>query len=171
MSKSGQKTTSPPQIISRPKTKSLPNVNTNLIRRESHFEGNDLMNGKFVERDKTSEIPGGGLHHMFASLTESTNTTQPEKKKEALQTTEDVTFRVSSVELDRLFAPLMRAILTVPLKKHNAAVQMTEEMKREIAKGRDARYSVINKLIDGLNELAPGVFNFSMIVDIYRNGK
>lgn len=67
-----------------------------------------------------------------------------------------VTTGLSGDQLNQLFAPLLTALRAAPPEKQNEAVQKAEELKKEVAKGKDANDKVMAKIIDGLVALVPG---------------
>jgi len=66
-----------------------------------------------------------------------------------------VTTGLSGDELNQLFAPLMSALGAAPPEKQNEAMQKAEELKKEVAKGKDANDRVMAKIVDGLAALVP----------------
>jgi hypothetical protein len=44
----------------------------------------------------------------------------------------------------------------VPSEKQNEAIQQAEELKKEVAKGKEANDGVMAKIVDGLVALVPG---------------
>ncbi len=67
-----------------------------------------------------------------------------------------VTTGLSGDQLNQLFAPLMNALRAAPLEKQTEAIQKAEELKKEVAKGKDANDRVMAKIVDGLAALVPG---------------
>jgi hypothetical protein len=67
-----------------------------------------------------------------------------------------VTTGLSGDQLNQLFAPLMNALRTASPEKQTEAMQKAEELKKEIAKGKEANDGVMAKIVDGLVELVPG---------------
>lgn len=67
-----------------------------------------------------------------------------------------VTTGLSGDQLTQLFAPLMNALRTAPPEKQNDAMQKAEELKKEVAKGKDANDRTMAKIINGLVALVPG---------------
>ncbi len=63
---------------------------------------------------------------------------------------------VSGDQLNQLFAPLMSALRAAPPEKQNEAMQKAEELKKEVAKGKEANDRVMAKIVDGLAALVPG---------------
>lgn len=68
----------------------------------------------------------------------------------------NVTTGLSGDQLNQLFAPLINALRAAPSEKQNEAMQKAEELKKEIAKGKEANDGVIAKIVDGLVALVPG---------------
>jgi hypothetical protein len=50
----------------------------------------------------------------------------------------------------------MNALRTAPPVKQNEAMQKAEELKKEVAKGKEANDGVMAKIVDGLVALVPG---------------
>jgi hypothetical protein len=68
-----------------------------------------------------------------------------------------ITQGVSPRELESLFTPLLAAIAReAPADKQAAAVERVQELKAEVAKGRQAEDGKIAKIVDGLVALVPG---------------
>ncbi len=67
-----------------------------------------------------------------------------------------VTSGITGPELDRLFGPLVEAARALRNGKRDDAVQVAEELKAEVAKGKNADDGRMGKLIDGFIGLAPG---------------
>lgn len=66
-----------------------------------------------------------------------------------------VTTGLSGDQLNQLFVPLMSALRTAPPEKQNEAMQKAEELKREVAKGKEANDKVMAKIVEGLVGLVP----------------
>lgn len=66
-----------------------------------------------------------------------------------------VTTGLSGEQLNQLFAPLMNALRAAPPEKQNEAIQKVEELKKEVAKGKEANDRVMAKIVDGLAALVP----------------
>jgi len=67
-----------------------------------------------------------------------------------------VTTGFSHEQLNQLFAPLMSALRAASPEKQTEAIQKAEELKKEVAKGKDANDRVMAKIVDGLAALVPG---------------
>jgi len=68
----------------------------------------------------------------------------------------NVTTGLSGDQLNQLFAPLISALRAAPPEKQNEAMQKAEELKKEVAKGKEANDGVMAKIVDGLVALVPG---------------
>ena len=85
-----------------------------------------------------------------------------------------VTRGLSSAELNRLFAPLLETVINqVPAAQQASALRQVEELKTEVAKGKQADDSKIGKLVDGLIALVPsaigsvaGIFSTPILAGI-----
>ena len=67
-----------------------------------------------------------------------------------------VTPGISPLELETLFAPLLAAVAKhTPVAMQATAVQRVEELKAEVAKGKQADDGKMGKIVDGLIALAP----------------
>jgi hypothetical protein len=60
----------------------------------------------------------------------------------------NVTTGISGDQLNQLFAPLMNALRAAPSEKQNEAMQKAEELKKEVAKGKDANDRVMAKIVE-----------------------
>jgi len=70
---------------------------------------------------------------------------------------EKITQGISPRDLDPLFAPLLAAIAQqAPADKQAAAVQQVQELKAEVAKGKQADDNKVGKIVDGLVGMVPG---------------
>jgi hypothetical protein len=67
-----------------------------------------------------------------------------------------ITSGLSGDQLNQLFAPLMSALRAAPPEKQNEAIQKAEELKKEVAKGKDANDGALARIVDGLVALVPG---------------
>ncbi|MDQ3773682.1 MAG: toll/interleukin-1 receptor domain-containing protein [Pseudomonadota bacterium] len=68
-----------------------------------------------------------------------------------------VTRGVSPRDLERLFASLLAAVTKqAPPDKQTATVQQVEELKAEVAKGKQADDSKVGRIVDGLVAMVPG---------------
>jgi hypothetical protein len=67
----------------------------------------------------------------------------------------NVTTGLSSEQINQLFVPLINALRTTSPEKQNEAVQKAEELKKEVAKGKEANDGVMAKIVDGLVVLVP----------------
>jgi hypothetical protein len=64
---------------------------------------------------------------------------------------------ISPADLESIFAPLLAAVARqAPPEKQAAAVQQVQELKAEVAKGKDASDTRIGKIVDGVVGLVPG---------------
>jgi hypothetical protein len=66
-----------------------------------------------------------------------------------------ITTGLSGDQLTQLFAPLMSALRAASPEKQTEAMQKAEELKKEVAKGKDANDRVMAKIVDGLAALVP----------------
>jgi len=68
-----------------------------------------------------------------------------------------ITHGLSPAVMEQLFAPLLAVVARqVPPDKRVEAMQLTEALRTEVAKGEEADGSKIKKIIDGLIEMVPG---------------
>jgi hypothetical protein len=67
-----------------------------------------------------------------------------------------VTTGLSGDQLNQLFAPLMSALRAAPSEKQTEAILKAEELKKELAKGKEANDGAMAKIVDGLVALVPG---------------
>jgi hypothetical protein len=68
-----------------------------------------------------------------------------------------ITQGISPRDLETLFAPLLAAVAQqAPSDKQAAAVQQVQELKAEVAKGKQADDRKVGKIVDGLVEMVPG---------------
>ena len=68
-----------------------------------------------------------------------------------------ITHGVSARELESLFAPLLGAVAQhAPPEKQAAAVQQVQELKAEVAKGKQADDGKLRTIVDGLIAMVPG---------------
>lgn len=67
-----------------------------------------------------------------------------------------VTTGLSGDQLKQLFAPLMNALQAAPPEKQNEAIQKAEELKKEVAKGKEANDGAMARIVDGMVALVPG---------------
>jgi len=68
----------------------------------------------------------------------------------------NVTTGLSGDQLNQVFAPLLSALRAASPEKQTEAIQKAEELKKEVAKGKEANDSVMAKIVDGLAALVPG---------------
>ncbi len=66
-----------------------------------------------------------------------------------------VTTGLSGDQLNQLFAPLMNALRAVPPEKQTEARQKAQELKQEVAKGKEANDGVMATIVTGLAALVP----------------
>lgn len=67
-----------------------------------------------------------------------------------------ITHCISPRDLEALFAPLLAAVAKqAPADKQAAAVQQVEELKAEVAKGKQADDSKMRRIVDGLVAMVP----------------
>src|SRR5437763_8409517 len=64
--------------------------------------------------------------------------------------------QISNNELNAVFQPVVDAIRNAPAGKQLEALEKLESLKQEAVKGKDADHGRMNKLIDGIVDLAPG---------------
>jgi hypothetical protein len=63
---------------------------------------------------------------------------------------------ISKVQLDQILRPVEEAVRTAPPANQPEAMQKLEELKSEAAKGKNAKDSVVAKLVESLVGLIPG---------------
>jgi hypothetical protein len=63
---------------------------------------------------------------------------------------------ISPVQIEQAFQPLAQSIRANAGANKTAALQKLEELKSEAAKGKDAKDTVLAKVIEGLVGLVPG---------------
>jgi len=68
----------------------------------------------------------------------------------------NVGLEISRVQIDQILRPVEDAIRTASSESQPQAMQKLEELKTEVAKGKDAKDGVVAKLVDGLVGLIPG---------------
>ncbi len=68
----------------------------------------------------------------------------------------NITTGLTGDQLNQLFTPLMNALRAAPSEKRDEAMQKAEDLKKEVAKGKEANDGVMAKIVDGLVALAPG---------------
>jgi flagellar motor switch protein FliG len=62
---------------------------------------------------------------------------------------------LSPQEVERLFQPVLDTVRQAPADKLLQAVQTTDDLKKEVAKGKQADDSLVAQLIEGLAGLVP----------------
>ncbi|MPW20757.1 hypothetical protein GCT13_28760 [Paraburkholderia sp. CNPSo 3157] len=62
---------------------------------------------------------------------------------------------LAATELDDALRPLVQAISAAPPETQSEAFAKLEELKTEVAKGKDAKDSLVARLVDGLVGLVP----------------
>ena len=68
-----------------------------------------------------------------------------------------ITQGISPRDLEPLFAPLLAVVAQqAPADKQAAAVQQVQELKAEVAKGKQADDGKVGKIVDGLVDMVPG---------------
>ncbi len=63
---------------------------------------------------------------------------------------------ISRVQLDQILRPVEDAVRTAPPENQPKAMQKLEELKNEVARGKDAKDGVVAKLVEGVAGLIPG---------------
>lgn len=120
-------------------------IGGNLDNREGTFIGRDKIvygdevRGDKVLGDKTIIGAVSGSIGVIGRVEQST-----------------VTVGVPAADLERLFAPLLAAVQQVDPPLRQAAEQITQELKAETGKGKQADDSRLARLVNGLIGLVPG---------------
>ena len=111
----------------------------------AYIRGNVNAGGDFVGRDKTvhgDQITTGDISGTGIAIGRDAQA--------------NVTQGISPRDLEPLFAPLLAAVAReAPAEKKAVAVQQVQELKAEVAKGKQADDGKIAKLVDGLVGLVP----------------
>jgi hypothetical protein len=97
--------------------------------------------------EKSGARQSGGVNISGGSVTVGGDIVGRDKK---------VGTEISRVQLDQILRPVEDAIRSVPPANQPQAMQKLEELKNEVAKGKDAKDGVVAKLVDGLAGLLPG---------------